>query len=301
MSTSDGPGLRLMPDADRFGLWRVERPQVALTIAGLDPSGGAGITADLRTFDANGVYGMAIVTTLTVQNTKGMEDRHDVPPSVVERQIEAIFEDRRPDTIKIGALGGPGMVAGVIRALKRAEFIGPIVVDPVLSGSSGGRLLEADAVEALKELLVPRATILTPNVAEVSVLCGFEVYEVKDVEAAALRLVSMGARAALVTGLKVVERGNTFAADIFCEERRIEVLTSPWIEGVGVHGTGCVLSAAIAAGLARGRELEASVLDARRFVRSSMQAAVSPGSGLPVANPCAGLRARAAGRKKGGK
>jgi hydroxymethylpyrimidine kinase/phosphomethylpyrimidine kinase len=302
LSTSDaGPGLRLVPDADRFGLWRTARPKVALTIAGLDPSGGAGIVADLRTFDALGVYGMAIVATLTVQSTGGLDGRHDVPPRLVERQIEAVFEDKRPDAVKIGALGGAGMVEGVSRALKSYDYTGPVVVDPVLAGSDGGALLEPDALEPFKELLVPRATVLTPNCAEVSVLCGFDVFEVGDVEAAALRLVSMGASAVLVTGWKTMDEGKSYATDVFCRDRDIEVMTSPWMEEAGIHGTGCVLSAAIAAGLARDRELRASVSDARRLVASAMRAAVTPGSGAPVANPYSLLRTRPAGRTKGGK
>ncbi len=302
MSTSDAaPGLRLVLGADRYGLWRSAEPKTALSIAGLDPSGGAGIIADLRTFDAHGIYGMAVATTLTVQSTRGMDGRFDVGPGVVERQVEAVFEDRRPAAVKIGAVGGVGMVTAVCRALRNAEYSGPVVVDPVLASSGGDPLLDPDALEAFMEFLVPRASVLTPNCAEVSVLCGFDVFEVDDLEAAALRLTSMGAEAVLVTGWKLVEKRRSFAADVFCEGRDIEVMKSPWIEGADVHGTGCVLSAAIAAGLAAGVELRASVVEARQFVRSAIQSAVIPGSGAAVANPYAILRTRAAGRTRGGR
>ena len=291
MSTSpEGPGLRRLLDAGRFGLWRTLKPVVALAVAGLDPSGGAGIIADVRTFDALGVYGEAVATTLTVQSTRGMSGRHDVSTEVIREQLESLFEDRRPDAVKVGALGNTAIICELARFLREVEYRGPLVVDPVLASSSGVALLDDDGLAALKGQLLPRASIITPNVREVSLLCGFEVFEEKDVETAALRLVSMGARAALVTGCVTVEKRRKHAADVLCDEGGIRLFTSPWIEGEGAHGTGCVLSSAIAAEMALGRGTEAAVSAARKFVRGAIEAAVEPGTGAAVANPYTSVR-----------
>lgn len=299
MNTSpDEPGFL---EAERYGLWRSEHPRVALTIAGLDPSGGAGLIADLATFDALGVYGMAVATTLTVQSTEGMSGRHDVSGGILGEQLGAVFSDRRPNALKMGALGNRDIIVELEHFLRKEEYPGPLVIDPVIASGGGEPLLDDAGIGALVDLLVPRATILTPNAEEVSRLCGFEVFEVKDLEAAALRLVSMGARAALITGWKLVEAGREYAADVLCEAQNIDVFKSPWIEGQRVHGTGCVLSAAIAAMLARGKDLKSAVVEARRVVRASMDAAVMPGQGAAVANPFATVRLRAFGTTKGGK
>jgi hydroxymethylpyrimidine/phosphomethylpyrimidine kinase len=276
--------------AERTGLWRSSEPKVALTVAGLDPSGGAGIIADLRTFDALGVYGMTVVTTLTVQNTAKMLRRHDVSPAIVGEQLEAIFADRRPNAVKVGALGERGMVDAVADVLKKEKFNGPLVLDPVIASSSGAPLLDDDGIEALVRTLVPLSTLVTPNMREVASLCGFDVFDMMDAEAAALRLVSLGANAALITGVKFTPPdGTPRAADIFCEGKDIEVFESPWTEDLDVHGTGCVLSAAAAAGLAKARGVRSAVLEARRFVRAAMDGAVKPGRGAPVANPFVGI------------
>jgi hydroxymethylpyrimidine kinase/phosphomethylpyrimidine kinase len=289
-----------LAEADRFGLWRAKEPRVALTVAGLDPSGGAGLIADLRTFDSLGVYGMAVASTLTVQSTKGLSGRHDVPADVVGAQFEELFADRRPNAMKTGALGSRDNIVEVAYLLDKHEYPGPLVVDPVLSSGDGEPLLDEDGVEAMTSALLPHATLVTPNIDEVSLLCAFEVFDVKDMEAAALRLVAMGARAALVTGGTQPGGGMQFAADVFCDGQAIEVFTSPWIEGGRVHGTGCVLSAAITACLARGMDLRSAVREGRRTVHASMEAAVMPGHGALVANPYASVRPRVTWRWKGG-
>lgn len=291
-----------LAEADRFGLWRSKDPKVALTIAGLDPSGGAGIIADVRTFDSLGVYGMAIATTLTVQSTKGMSKRQDVSADVIGAQFEELFADRRPNAIKTGALGSRDNVLELAYQLDKAEYPGPLVIDPVLNSGDGTPLLDEEGIEALKNVLLPHATLVTPNMDEVSQLCDFEVFDVKDMEAAALRLVAMGARASLVTGGKQSSGGGQLAADVFCDGKKIEVFTNPWMEGERVHGTGCILSAAIAAGLARAKDLKSAVWDGTRVVRASMEAPVMPGHGVPVANPFASVRPRVSWRwKQGGR
>jgi hydroxymethylpyrimidine kinase/phosphomethylpyrimidine kinase len=291
-----------LAEADRFGLWRSKDPKVALTIAGLDPSGGAGIIADLRTFDALGVYGIAIAATLTVQSTKGLTKRQDVPADIVGAQFEELFSDRRPNAIKTGALGSKEIVVELAYLLDKEEYPGPLVIDPVISSSDGVPLLNEEGVDALKNVLLPHATLVTPNIQEVSRLCDFDVFDVKDMEAAALRMVAMGARASLVTGGMQGSGTGKSAVDVFCDGRDIEVLMDPWIEGERIHGTGCVLSAAIAAGLARAKDLKSAVRDGRRAVRAAMEVPVTPGHGVPVANPFASVRPRVSWRwKQGGR
>ncbi len=288
-------------EPDRFGLWRSAQPKVVLTIGGLDPSGGAGVIADLNTLASNGIYGMAIVATLTVQNTRGMYGRYDVPAEVVGGQLQKIFDDRRPNAVKTGALGSRENVLELGYMLEKLEYPGPLVVDPVLASSGGVELFDDRAVEALVEALLPRATVLTPNASEVNRLCGFQVFDVKDMEAAALRLTSMGARSVLITGGRLEEKGRLVAADVFCENRLIEVMRSPWLQEGDVHGTGCLMATAIAAGLARGKPARGAVHDARISVRQAMEAPVFPGQGRPVANPFAVVKPRLFGRKRGGR
>ncbi|MBU1670992.1 MAG: bifunctional hydroxymethylpyrimidine kinase/phosphomethylpyrimidine kinase [Actinobacteria bacterium] len=270
MTTSDDP--------------RAERPAVALSIAGLDPSGGAGLVADARTFSAMGVFPMCVAATVTYQNTLGLKGRYDLPPEVVWGQLEALFEDRKPDAVKTGALGSARVVTEVARFLGD-HLAGPLVVDPVLFSESGGRLFDEGAAGALRELLLPRAALLTPNVSEAAVLTGIEVWTLAEMEAAAERLLNMGAVAVLVTGGRLEEDGVTVAVDVYSDPDGTEVLRSPWLEGQSVHGTGCVLSAAITAALATGRTMKEAVASGRAFVRRAMQCAVRPGAGSPCANP----------------
>lgn len=286
-------------EPDRYGLWRTARPKVVLAVGGLDPCGGAGVGADLNTLASEGIYGMALVATVTIQNTRGMYGRHDVPAEVLGRQLAALFDDRRPNAMKTGALGSRDNVLEIGYMLEKLEYPGPLVVDPVLASSGGSELFDEGAVEAIAEALLPRATIITPNASEVSRLCGFDVFDVKDMEAAALRLTSMGARSVLVTGGRLEAGGRLVAADVFCEGRTIEVMRSPWLAGADVHGTGCVLATAAAAGLARGKSPRGAILDARRTVRDAMEAAVYPGQGRPVANPFAEVKPHLFRRKRG--
>lgn len=267
--------------------------RVALSVAGLDPSGGAGILADVRTFDAMGVFGMAAVATVTYQSTLGVKGRFDLPASAVRAQLEEIFADRNPNAVKTGALGTAEAVREV--GLFLAEgFLGPVVVDPVIVASSGGTLLNEEGIAAIVDHLMPGAAMVTPNVREVEALIGFEVFDLEDVKAAALRLVAMGARSALITGVKVDHDSGPVAADVFCDGEAIDVLSSPWVEGLEVHGTGCVLSAAITAGLAKGMTLKDAVSGARALTSSGVEGAVQTGRGQACANPWALSQAEAA-------
>jgi hydroxymethylpyrimidine kinase/phosphomethylpyrimidine kinase len=260
--------------------------RTALTIAGLDPSGGAGIIADIRTFEALGVFGMAVASTLTYQSTIGLEGKFDLPAAVVSRQLAELFADRVPNAVKTGALGG----ADAVRAagfFLLDKYKGPVVVDPVMKAGSGGELLDEDAIAALARYVIPIAAMVTPNAEEAGILSGFEISDIKDAEAAALRIVEMGPRAALVTGVKTEGGDGHLSADVYCDGSEIEVMTSPWIEGLSVHGTGCVLSAAIAACLASGMALKDSVLRARELTRMSAECALATGRGAACANPAA--------------
>jgi hydroxymethylpyrimidine kinase/phosphomethylpyrimidine kinase len=274
-------------------------PRVALTIAGLDPSGGAGIIADVRTFHAMGVYPMAVACSLTYQSTKGLLGRYDLPPEVVERQIETLLPDRKPDALKTGVLGRADTVKEVAR-LYRKHSLARLVVDPVAASGDGKQLLEAEGFQALVERLLPLATLVVPNLEETSLICGFDVFDVNDMKAAALFIKRMGAGAVLVTGARVEERGRQVAADVFFDGHGYRVMTSLWIEGDRVHGTGCVLSAAITASIALGRDLESAVVRGRNFVRKAMERAVKPGTGVPCADPWAARRG-AGGEKRRGK
>jgi len=260
--------------------------RAALSVAGLDPSGGAGIIADVRTFDALGVYGTAVAATLTFQSTLGLKGRFDIPADAITEQLEALFADRMPNAVKTGALGTAG-AARAVGLFLAGKYNGPVVIDPIFAAGKGGVLMEDEGASALSSYLIPGAALVTPNAAEVESLSGFKVFDVEDAEAAALRLVAMGARAALVTGIKVVEDGVARATDVFCDGEEINVFSVPWIEGLDVHGTGCVLSAAITACLARGMALKDSVLRAREIVVAAIAGCVSPGRGIACADPWA--------------
>jgi len=275
-------------DTDERASREVKLPQAglrtALSVAGLDPSGGAGIIADVRTFDALGVYGMAAVATVTYQNTTGVTGRFDLPADALLSQVEAIFSDRMPNAIKTGALGSAA-AARELGLMLAERFAGPVVVDPLVLSATGARLLDEDGVSALERFLLPGAAMVTPNVKEVELLSGFDVFDVSDAEAAALRLVDAGARSALITGMKTLDAGETVAADIFCDGDGIEVFTSPWVEGLQVHGSGCLLSAAVTAGLAQGMTLKDAVRQARALVRAAIEVPVFPGRGAACADP----------------
>jgi hydroxymethylpyrimidine/phosphomethylpyrimidine kinase len=275
-------------------------PRVALTIAGFDPSGGAGIIADVRTFDAMGVYPIAVACSLTYQSTKGLMGRHDLPPEVVARQLEMLLRDRKPDALKTGVLGKGETISEIARVYKR-HSLARLVVDPVVASSDGKPLLEERGLEVLVERLLPLATLVVPNIEETRLICGFDVFDMDDMKAAALFIIKIGAGAVLITGVRVEERGRAMAADVLFDGHGYKVMTSPWIGGERVHGTGCVLSAAITASLALGKDLESAVVRGRNMVRSAMERAISPGTGVPCADPWAGAHRRSRTEKRKGK
>lgn len=257
-------------------------PRIALSIAGLDPSAGAGIIADLRTFEDIGVWGMGVVTTITYQNTSGIEGRFDPATGAVSRQIEVLLRDCVPDAIKIGALG-KALAEDEFIPLLKERFDVPVVFDPVLMGSSGGNLTDLDHKECLVESLVPLTTITTPNVEEVTAIWGFRIDSFQDMESAARGIVDKGANAVLITGGKDERDGKSFAVDLFFDGRDVKEYRSPWYDNLDIHGTGCVLSSAIAAHLALGEKLETSVDRGIKVVGRAIRNAVSIGGGSPCA------------------
>jgi len=243
---------------------------VAFAIAGSDPSGGAGIQADLKTFSALGVYGAAAVTALTAQNTRGVRGVHVPPAEFVGEQVDLVFEDLAVDAVKIGMLARAPIVAAVARSL-RAHGARRVVLDPVLVAKSGARLLEDDGVLALKEELFPLADVITPNLPEAAALLGIDERDVLAAPESACRLLLQhGARAVLLKG---GHAGGAYSEDLLWNGRELVRLPAKRVATLHTHGTGCTLSSAIAAFLARGEELEAAARAAKRYVTDALLAA----------------------------
>ncbi len=247
------------------------RAPIALTIGGSDPSGGAGIQADLKTFHQHGVYGSSAITLITVQNTLGVSAVSLLDPALVEAQIDAVLDDLSVRAIKTGALGGAAIIGAVARCLERRKDIA-LVVDPVMLSKNGNPLLAEDAVDVLVTALLPLATLVTPNAHEAAALARMtKIATVQDAERAAERLVATtGARAVLVKGGHVHEEGD--ATDVLLEQGREPwALTMPRIATKHTHGTGCTLSAAIAARLAQGAALREAYTGARKFLQRALE------------------------------
>ena len=247
--------------------------RTALTIAGSDSGGGAGIQADLKTFAAHGVFGTSALTAVTAQNTRGVAAVHLLPLTMIRAQIDTVVSDIRPDAVKIGMLATAEIITEVVRALD-AHALRPVVLDPVMVAKGGSRLLAADAVAAMSALLTPRATIITPNLAEAEVLAGFEVRGVAAMDRAARALVEAGAGAALIKGGHL--EGNR-VVDVLWTGAERHVFEADRIDTVHTHGTGCTLSSAIAARLALGDPLVDAVAAAIAYVRRAI--AQAPGLG----------------------
>ena len=246
-----------------------------MTIAGSDSGAGAGIQADLKTFGALGVFGTCAITTVTAQNTVGVDAALPIPPAMVEAQIDAIMADIGADAVKTGMLPG----ADIIRCVaQRLEFhaVAAAVIDPVLVNRAGTRLFDDDALEAMRSALFPRATVVTPNTREASLLTGLEINTQDDLKNAAKALVEeLGARNAVVKG----GRMEGPATDVLYDGSNFLTFTSERIDTPNNHGTGCTLASAIAAGLARGLALPVAVQQAKDFVTAAMRASFPVGRG----------------------
>jgi hydroxymethylpyrimidine/phosphomethylpyrimidine kinase len=243
---------------------------IALTIAGSDSSGGAGIQADLKTFAALGVYGASVITALTAQNTSGVTGIHPVPAYFVTAQIDAVFSDLAVKAVKIGMVAQLATVDAISAGLKRWSP-NHIVLDPVMVATSGDRLLAAEAVEALRTKLIPRAALVTPNLPEAAALLDEPVASSQAaIESQGRRLLSMGCGAVLIKG---GHGQGAESIDYLFSGNGIVALAAPRIATTNTHGTGCSLSSAIAAGLAKGEDLETAVRHAKAWISTAIAAA----------------------------
>jgi hydroxymethylpyrimidine/phosphomethylpyrimidine kinase len=258
---------------------------VAMTIAGSDPGGGAGLQADLKTFAALKVYGFSVITAVIAQNSSRVARVAAVTPALVAAQIETLLAERRPDALKTGALASAA-VAATVADLIAARRLPPPVVDPVMISSSGARLLDARGDRILRDRLLPLARIVTPNIPEAELLSGVAIDGLPAMRAAARALRRMGARAVVIKGGHPYTAGSGTdprlpdrADDLFYDGRNFAVLAAARISGGGAHGTGCAFAAAIAAWLARGVDLETAVRRAKSFVNRALRRGFNLGAG----------------------
>jgi hydroxymethylpyrimidine/phosphomethylpyrimidine kinase len=243
---------------------------IALTIAGSDSSGGAGIQADLKTFAALGVYGASVITALTAQNTQGVRGIHDVPADFIRAQIDAVFSDLDVAAVKIGMLSQIASIEAVAQGLA-AHRARNIVLDPVMAATSGDRLLAPEAVEALRKNLIPRSLVVTPNLSEAAVLVGASVARnEREMEVQAREILALGARNVLIKG---GHGTGDESVDLLVGEGDVVRLSAKRTATTSLHGTGCTLSSAIAAGLARGLNLKSAAEDAKEYVTAAIAAA----------------------------
>jgi hydroxymethylpyrimidine/phosphomethylpyrimidine kinase len=246
----------------------------ALTIAGSDSGGGAGIQADLKTFAALGVYGMSAITAITAQNTCGVSAVQGIAPEVVAAQIRAVVTDIGVGAAKTGMLFSAEIIRAVATTV-RALDLRLLVVDPVMVATSGDRLLQHEAEESVRQDILPLATVVTPNLAETEVLVGRKVASLEEMRAAAEQIVAGGARAVVVKGGHAI----TKATDVFYDGSRMELLQSEVVATSNTHGTGCTFSAAICAYLARGAELFEAVQRAKTYITGALHHSLTIGQG----------------------
>lgn len=258
----------------------------ALTIAGSDSGGGAGIQADLKTFMAFGVYGMSAVTALTAQNTVGVQGIFEVSPEFVRMQIESVMTDIGADAAKTGMLSSAAIVRTVAEAVR--EFSIPnLVVDPVMVAKGGDSLLAEDAQEALRTELVPLAAVITPNLPEAETLLGRRIEELEAMKKAARELTELGCRWAVLKGGHL--SGGSEAVDILSDGKELRLFRAPRLASRNTHGTGCTFASAVTAGLAKGRTMPDAVANAKEYVTEAIRGAVALGNGHGPTNHRAGV------------
>ena len=250
---------------------------IAMTVAGSDSGGGAGIQADLKTFAALKVFGTTAITALTVQNSLGVTGIHNAPPEVIKAQILAVGKDFPIDAVKTGMLGNRETICAVAEGLSELK-VKKIVVDPVMVAQSGDSLLAADAVEAVKSVIIPLALIVTPNLPEAEKLTGMTIRGVEEMKAAAWEIAKLGCGAVLVKGGHLAGEPETIT-DVLLADGKMSLLNDRRIDTTANHGTGCTLSSAIAAELAAGCGLEEAVTRARKYLRAGLLYGVTAGHG----------------------
>lgn len=258
--------------------------KTALTIAGSDCSGGAGIQADIKTMTMNGVYSMSVITALTAQNTTGVRAIMESEPDFLKEQLDAVFEDIRPDAVKIGMISSSKLVEVIADCLCKYKAEN-IVVDPVMVATSGSTLSKESAVEVLKKRLIPIATVITPNISEAKVLSGMGIENSKDMEKAAKKIGEEYKCAVLCKGGHSINDAN----DCLYIDGKIKWFESERIDNPNTHGTGCTLSSAIASNLAKGYDVEQSIINAKEYITGALKAMLDLGKGFGPLNHMYGL------------
>ena len=252
-----------------------------LTIAGSDTSGGAGIQADLKTFQKFGVWGLSAITSLTAQNTKGVIENYPVDPEFLYKQIKAVAIDIKIDAVKIGMLLNGDNILTVVRAIN--EFnLKNIVLDTVLLSKNGKELLSKNGIEKLKKYLIPKVDVITPNIPEAEILIGENIKNVEDMKKACLKLKKIGAKNVLLKGGHLPNSNE--AIDILLYKDEFYKFSYKYIKGVHPKGTGCLLSSAIASMLAKGKDLKTSIEIAKTFISGAIKTSFKIGNGNPVLN-----------------
>lgn len=253
-----------------------------LTIAGSDSGGGAGIQADLKTFSAFKVYGMSVLTAITAQNTCGVTGIEELSLDIIEKQLEAVLNDIGTDAVKTGMLANPGIVSLIADIIERYG-LSNVVVDPVMIAKSGDALLSEDAVAAIKEKLIPLATVVTPNLPEAEAIAGVKIRTVKEMKEAAVEISGLGCKCVVVKGGHLCEEGRNGdlceAVDIIYEGGKFTSLCERFIKSQNTHGTGCTFASAIAAGLAKGYLPLEAIKVAKSFITEAIRTAPNIGKG----------------------
>jgi hydroxymethylpyrimidine/phosphomethylpyrimidine kinase len=252
----------------------------ALTIAGSDSGGGAGIQADLKAMSANGVFGLSVLTSITAQNTQGVTAVYDLPVSIIEAQLKAVFDDFDVAAVKTGMLSSAAIVEAVSRKLRHYQAVN-LVVDPVMVAKSGHTLLQPDAVELVKSALIPLALVVTPNVHEAERLSGLPVKSLADARQAAKAIHKLGCKHVLIKGGHLLSEKGT---DLLYDGRFFNVFKGEFIETPHTHGTGCTYASAIAAQLAKGKSLPEAVQTAKTYITEAIRHHLAIGHGKGPTN-----------------
>lgn len=254
--------------------------KTALTIAGSDCSGGAGIQADIKSISANGVFAMSVITAITVQNTMGVFDIQDVKPEIISGQIKSIFDDIKVDAVKIGMVSKIESIKAIARSLRNIENLPPIVLDPVMISKSGFKLLSDDAKETLINELFPLSTIITPNLPEAEEILGIKITTLDQMKEAAYKLIELGPKNILIKGGHLEDD----ATDIFYDGDSIMYLNEGRIDTKNTHGTGCTLSSAIAANIAKGMDMRSAIIEAKKYITIAIKNGIELGHGVGPTN-----------------
>ena len=251
-----------------------------LTIAGSDCSGGAGIQADIKSMSANGVFAMSVITAITVQNTQGVFGIQDVEPDIISGQIKVIFDDIRVDSIKIGMVSKIESIQAIAKSLREINDLPPVILDPVMVSKSGFKLLSNNAKDTLIKELFPLSTLITPNLPEAEEILGIKIENLEEMKKAAIKLKAMGPKYVLVKGGHLEDD----ATDLLFDGDSFIYLTQQRIESKNTHGTGCTLSSAIAANIAKGMKIEDAVKSAKEYVTIAIANGIELGKGVGPTN-----------------